>query len=165
MLTGSPVANVDSDSSTTTSPASTPIRASSPSSCDLREDRERGPHGALRVVLVRPRHAEGRHHRVAGELLDHPAVLLDARRRMVEVLAHAAADDLGVDGADERGRVDEVDEEHGCELAFQALNCTRGGYARRSAGLRLAEHLGERLEQRPRHRGVVLHERAELPRS
>jgi hypothetical protein len=33
MFTGSPVANVDSDSSATTSPDSIPTRASSPSSC------------------------------------------------------------------------------------------------------------------------------------
>ena len=38
------------------------------------EDREPGAHGALGVVLVRLRNAERGHHRVAGELLDDPAV-------------------------------------------------------------------------------------------
>ena len=96
MLTASPVAKVDSASSTTTSPASTPIRASSPSSCTSpgpRTPRAR----ARRVVLVRARHAERRHHRVAGELLDRAAVLLDALRRRVEELVHPAPHDLRID--------------------------------------------------------------------
>ena len=62
----------------------------------LVEHRERRAHGARRVVLVRARHPERRHHRVAGELLDRAAVLLDALRRAVEVLADAPADDLGI---------------------------------------------------------------------
>ena len=36
----------------------------------------------------------------------------------LEVARHAPADDLGVAGADERRRIDEVDEDHRCELAF-----------------------------------------------
>ena len=39
--------------------------------------RERGPHGALRVVLVGDRCAEHCHDRVADELLDYPAETLD----------------------------------------------------------------------------------------
>ena len=41
-----------------------------PELADLLPDRERGSSGALRVVLVRLRDAEGGQHRVAGELLD-----------------------------------------------------------------------------------------------
>ena len=43
-------------------------------------DRERRPDRALGVVLVRDRRAEDRHHRVADELLDRPAVPLELRR-------------------------------------------------------------------------------------
>ena len=45
---------------------------------DLLPDRERGSSGALRVVLVRLRDAEGGQHRVAGELLDDAPVHDDA---------------------------------------------------------------------------------------
>ncbi len=74
MLTASPVANVDSVSSATTSPDSIPMRASSPSSSTPSSDPERGADRALGVVLVRLRDAERGHHGVAGELLDDPAV-------------------------------------------------------------------------------------------
>ena len=40
-------------------------------------DGERGPHGALGVVLVRDGRAEERHHRVTDELLDGAAVALE----------------------------------------------------------------------------------------
>ena len=42
---------------------------------------QRRPDGALGVVLVRDRRAPHRHHRVADELLDRPAVAADRRRR------------------------------------------------------------------------------------
>ena len=48
------------------------------------EDRERRPDGALGVVLVRQRHAEGGHDGVAGELLDDAAVRDDAVRDLLE---------------------------------------------------------------------------------
>src|SRR5439155_21720111 len=47
----------------------------------LSHDREGRSDRALRVVLVRARHPERRHDRVARELLDDAAVLLDALRR------------------------------------------------------------------------------------
>ena len=40
-------------------------------------DDECGAHGTLRVVAVGERRAEHTHHRVADELLDHPAERLD----------------------------------------------------------------------------------------
>ena len=49
------------------------------------EHGERCPDGALGVVLVRLRHAERRHHGVAGELLDGAAVQLDLLGAPVEV--------------------------------------------------------------------------------
>ena len=70
--------------STSTSPASTPTRIAScglPSAANApvqlgqhRLHLERRADGALGVVLVRPRHAEHRQHRVAHELLEQPAV-------------------------------------------------------------------------------------------
>ena len=91
-----------------------------PELVDRLEDGERGANRPFGVVLVRLRYAERRHHRVAGELLDRSAVQLDARRGTVEVVADSTTDHLGVAGGDERGRVDQVDEEDGCELALHA---------------------------------------------
>ena len=77
---------------------------------DAVERRERGADGALGVVLVRERDAEGGHHGVAGELLDRAAVRDDAVRDLLEEAVDAPADDLGVGVGDELRRVDEVDE-------------------------------------------------------
>ena len=41
---------------------------------------DRGAHRAVVVVVVRHRQAEGRHDRVADELVEHAAFALDARR-------------------------------------------------------------------------------------
>ena len=89
-----------------------------PERLDLRHDLERGSEGPLRVVLVRQRHAERRHHRVSGELLDRAAVVHDRPGDLLEVPVHALPDDLGIGARDERGRADEVDEDHRRDLAF-----------------------------------------------
>ena len=95
---------------------------------DALERRDRRADGALGVVLVRERHAEGGHDGVAGELLDRAAVRDDAVRDLVEEAADAPADDLGIGVGDELRRGDEVDEEHGCELALHAsMVVARGG--------------------------------------
>ena len=86
---------------------------------DRLEDPECRLDGALGVVLVRLRDAEGGHDGVARELLDLPAVRLDAARHLVEEPGHAPAHDLGVARGDERRRVDEVDEQNRCEFSFQ----------------------------------------------
>jgi hypothetical protein len=80
--------------------------------------REARAHGALCVVLVRQRHAERGHHRVAGELLDDPTVRDDAMGDLLEELRDATADDLGVRACEELRRGDEIDEQDGCELPF-----------------------------------------------
>ena len=80
--------------------------------------RERGSNGPLGVVLVRLGNAEGRHHGVAGELLDDPPMLGDAVRHHVEELGDAAPDDLRVEAGGEARRVDDVDEQHGGELSL-----------------------------------------------
>ena len=81
-------------------------------------DGDRGADGALGVVLVRERNAEGGHHGIAGELLDDAAVRRDAARDVIEEPLHAPAHDLGIGGGDEVRRRDEVDEEDGRELAL-----------------------------------------------
>ena len=106
--------------STTTSPASIPTRASSPRFLTRVEDPERGADRALGVVLVRLGDAERGEHRVAGELLDDPAVRGHAVRDVVEEPRHAAADDLRIAGSDKRRRIDEIDEQDGCKLALHA---------------------------------------------
>ncbi len=82
------------------------------------DDAERGANRPLRVVLVGERHAECRHHRVPGELLDDAAVGRDAVRDLVEEAVQARADDLGVGARDELRRADEVDEKDRGELAL-----------------------------------------------
>ena len=88
---------------------------------DRFQDPERRLDGALGVVLVRLRHTERRHDRIAGELLHGAAVPLDARGDLVEELRHAAAHDLGVAGLDQAAGVDEVDEQDRGKLAFHSL--------------------------------------------
>ena len=127
-MTASPVAKVDSLSSATTSPDSMPTRASRPSSLHALERRERRANGALGVVLVRERDAEGGHDGVAGELLDRAAVRDDAMRDLVEEAVDPPADDLGIGVGEELRRVDEIDEEDGCELALHASMVVAGDY-------------------------------------
>jgi len=57
---------------------------------------ERGPKGAGGVVLVRDRDAEGRHHGVADELLDGPALGLDLLAHGAEVGSHDLLQTFGV---------------------------------------------------------------------
>ena len=85
---------------------------------DCDPHRERGADRALGVVLVGLGYAEGGHDRVAGELLDDPAVLDDALRHRVEESRHAPPNDLGVGSGDDSRRVDDVDEQHCCELSL-----------------------------------------------
>ncbi len=120
-LTASPVANVESDSSATTSPASTPIRASSPSSCTESRIAAAARTARSASSSCACRDPESRHDRVAGELLDDAAVRGDAVRDVLEERVDAPADDLGVACGDELGRADEIDEDDGCELAFHSV--------------------------------------------
>jgi hypothetical protein len=89
---------------------------------DRLQDSQRRLHGALRVVLVRLRHAESGHDRVAGELLHGAAMALDALRDLGEEQRHAAAHDLGVAGRDQAAGVDEVDEQDRGEFPFHRPN-------------------------------------------
>ena len=93
----------------------------------LLERGERRPDGALGVVLVGERDAEGGHDRVAGELLHRAAVRDDAARHLVEEAGHLTADDLRVAAGEALGGVDEIDEQDGGELA---LHTTHGTWER-----------------------------------
>ena len=97
-----------------------------------------GAHGPQRIVLVRERDAEDRHHRVPDELLHRSAVALDRASHLVEVGEHHLAHALGVDALAQRRRTGHVAEEHGRELA--ALG--RLGVERRRAGVAEARGLG-----------------------
>ena len=87
---------------------------------------EPGADGALGVVLVRERDPEGGHDGVAGELLHRAAVRDDAVRDLVEEARDAAPDDLRIDAGEQLRRVDEVHEEHGCELPLHTPHGTWG---------------------------------------
>src|ERR1700756_3272377 len=109
-LTGSPGANAEAGRGVELTP--------------LLERGEGGADGAFGVILVGEWDAEGRHDRVAGELLHRPAVRDDAARHLVEEAGDLAADDLRVAAGEAFGGVDEVDEQHGCELALHTTHGT-----------------------------------------
>ena len=71
-----------------------------------------GTHGALGIVLVRARKAEVGEHPVAQEAGDVPAPALHDLAAAVAVGAHQRAHVLGIEAAGERGRADEVAEQH-----------------------------------------------------
>ena len=72
---------------------------------DRVHDREPRAHGALGVVLVGLRDAEGRHDRVTGEFLHDPAVGDHAVRDALEEGLDTAAHDLGIGPRDQAGRI------------------------------------------------------------
>ncbi len=79
---------------------------------------------AQRVVLVRDRDAEHRHHRVPDELLHRAAVALDLGPDRLEVAGEHVAQALGVEPLPERRRAGHVAEEDGDDLAL----LSRGGH-------------------------------------
>ncbi len=85
---------------------------------DRREDTQRGAHCPLRIVLVRNRCAEDRHHRVADELLNRPAETLDLQFHARVVRAQPRTDVLGIGLLGRRGEADQVDEEDRDDLSL-----------------------------------------------
>ena len=78
---------------------------------DRVDELERGPDGALRVVLVRDRRAPDGHDGVADELLDRAAVEVDDLGRGVEVAGEELADRLRIAVLRQRREADQVGEE------------------------------------------------------
>ena len=72
---------------------------------------QRRTDATLGVVLVGDRRAPHRHHRVADELLDGPAVSVDHVAGQLEVAGQQLADRLGVAALRERGEPDQIGEQ------------------------------------------------------
>jgi hypothetical protein len=78
----------------------------------------RGPNRSERVVLVELRDPEHRHHGIADELLDRPAVPFDHRGHLLEVTAHDAAQRFGVETITQGRRPRHVGEHDRDDLAY-----------------------------------------------
>ncbi len=96
-----------------------------------------GPHRPQRIVLVRHRHAEHRHHRVTHELLHRAAVALEDHAHPFVVRAHRRAQRLRVDAMAERRRAAQIAEQDRDDLAD--LTGSLGGRQRRPAAAAEAE--------------------------
>jgi hypothetical protein len=83
-------------------------------------DRDRGSYGALRIVLVRDRRAEERHHGIADELLDGAAVPLELTPNATVIRTKNRLDVLRVQRFSLRREADEVAEQDGDDLALAA---------------------------------------------
>ncbi len=105
---------------------------------DGRDELERGPHGALGVVLARHRRSPQRHDGVADELLDDTAVAGDGLPCQLEVAREELAHLLGIALLGERREADEVAEQHrdmaqlGTRRARGRLRGERGSPGRHS---------------------------------
>ena len=75
---------------------------------------------------MRDRRAEERHHAVAGELIDDALEAIDLAEGELEVLVEQVAVLLGIEALGDRGRADEVAEEHGDQLALAGDGPLRG---------------------------------------
>ena len=105
-------------------------------------DLGRGAHRAHRVVAVRDRCAEHRHHRIADVLVDAAAEALDDLvGRLVEPLEHRV-DVLRVERARHPRVVDEIGEDHGHRSPFAVALLARSPGRRRSRGCRSRKHRG-----------------------
>src|SRR6266545_4340249 len=60
-------------------------------------DCKRGSHGALRIVLMSDRGSEERHHRIADELFDSPAVALELVAQVLPVRREQRPHVLGIE--------------------------------------------------------------------
>ena len=120
------------------------------------------PHRTQRIVLVHHRHAEHSHHRVADELLHHPAVRFDRHAGHLEVAGHHVAQALRVEPLAKCGGVGHVAEEDRDGLSHLSPGCvdrdrraTRSAEASRVLALVSAARAGRhnmRLERRPMRR-------------
>ena len=165
-LTVSPTSrSADFAGSTTTSPVLTPVRRatvapqrrsrSSLSAAERLAHPLGRPHGAQRVVLGDGRDAPDRHHRVADELRDRPALGLDRAAHLGVEAVHDPAQRLGVEPVAERGEPDHVGEEHGERLADLAARRPVPGRRRRDRRAAGQAEPRPRLGSPPRTRGTA----------
>ncbi len=89
---------------------------------DRLPDRERGDHGAHRIVFVRDGRSEDRHHRVADELLHRPAALLDLLAKPRVIGREHRPDVLRIELLGTAGEADQVGEKDGDDLPFLATH-------------------------------------------
>ena len=120
------------------------------------DDVEPGADRPLRVVLPRPRIAEVRHHPVALILRHLTAVTHDDRGHGFLVRAQHLPPVLDVHASGERGRLDEITEEHG---ELPALAFLRGLVAAREREPTSGSRTGRprRRSRRPRRSSVMPH--------
>jgi hypothetical protein len=91
------------------------------------------PDGTQSVVLVHPRHAKHRHHRITDELLEGASVPLDDRPHPPEIAGKQRTNGLRIGHLAERGRLRHVAEQHRDRLTLLTA---------RSAGLQLRAAVG-----------------------
>ena len=123
---------------------------------------ERRTHGTEGVVLVDGRHAEHGHDRVADELLDGAAVVLERRLHRAEVAPHHPPQRLGIEPLSERGRAGDVREDDRHDLprlgvASPPVELLTAGVAEPCVGVVLASAGATDHEVRPYGSGVRLH--------
>ena len=95
---------------------------------------ERGPHCALRVVLVRDGRAEDGHHGVADELLDGAAEALELVPGAGVVRRERRTYVFGIGGLGTGRVADEVDEDDADDLALLACRLARRAERRAASG-------------------------------
>jgi hypothetical protein len=117
----------------------------------------RGPHRPERVVLVGQGDAEDRHHGVADELLDRPAVPLEHLPGLLVVAAHRRPDGLWVEPLAHRGRPGQVAEEDGDGLSHLPGLPERAPRSARRSGNPLDSpcHSARRPRSEPRDAGAM----------
>ena len=93
---------------------------------DRLDDSQSRPDGSLRVVLVRDRRAEDRHHSVADELLQLTAVAIDRLAHGLEIRVLDKGDILGIEPLRQRRETDEIAEENRHDLPLLARRCRLG---------------------------------------
>ena len=106
-------------------------RLDSRSSAVERRSSRRRAHRPQRVVLVHDRHAEDRHHRVADELLDRPAVAFDDRVRR-RSSGPSRRERLGIEPLAEARRAGHVGEQDRDDLARLGVTASERGAAGRT---------------------------------
>ena len=107
-------------------------------------DRQRRPHRALGVVLMRHRITEQRHQPVAQFLGDMTAHFYDRRRGRVEIGADEVAPLLGIKLRGNAGRTHQIAEHHREIAALTAGFDRNGGWRRRNRGRDRRLHDGPR---------------------